>query len=157
MDYNIYIHDNTSGSSPSNTQPWKEGSKQTEPWQEVTGEAKQVLQTASNPDSLISSAISGLRAINPKVAVAVMASIAVVATADKIFTTHATWLQAETGDNRALLQQQEFHTTIRNIMNPYSATINHLRALQSYRIQNQRQAMNKILLGDSLDNGGVGV
>lgn len=157
MDYNIYIHDNTSGSSSSNTQPWKSGSKQTEPWQEVTGEAKQILDTASNPDSLISSAISGLRAINPKVAVAVMASIAVVATADKIFTTHATWLATETGDNRGLLAQQEFHTTIRNIMNPYSATINHLRALQSYRIQNQRQAMNKILLGDSLDNGGVGV
>lgn len=157
MDYNIYIHDNTSGSSSSNTEPWKSGSKQTEPWQEVTGDAKQVLQTASNPDSLVSSAISGLKAINPKVAVAVMTAVAVVGVADKIFTTHATWLQAETGDNRGLLGQQEFHTIIRNVMNPYSATINHLRALQSYRIQNQRQAMNKMLLGDSLTGGATSV
>lgn len=157
MDYNIYIHDNTSGSSSSNTEPWKSGSKQTEPWQEGSGELNKVLQTASNPDSIVSNVIGGLKEIDPTIAVAVMASVAVVATADKIFTTHATWLQAETGDNRALLQQQELHTTIRNIMSPYSATINHLRALQSYRIQNQRQAMNKMLLGDSLTGGATSV
>ncbi len=153
MDYNIYIHDNTSGSSSSNTEPWKSGSKQTEPWQEVTGDAKEVLQTASNPDVLVAGVVGKLARAFPYVA----SAFAVVAISDKIFTTHATWLQAETGDERALLQQQELHTIVRNILNPYSATINHLRAEQSYRIQNQRQAQNKLLLGDSIDNGGVSV
>jgi len=153
MDYNIYIHDNTSGSSSSNTEPWKTGSKQTEPWQEVTGDAKQVLETASNPDVLVAGAVGKFARAFPYVA----GAVAVVAIADKIYSTHATWLATETGDNRGLLAQQELHTTIRNIMNPYSATINHLRALQSYRIQNQRQAMNKMLLGDSLTGGATSV
>lgn len=157
MDYNIYIHDNTSGSSSSNTEPWKSGSKQTEPWQEESaGSVTQALNTATNPDSLVSSAVSMFKKI-PKVGTAVATAVAVVMVADKIYTTHATWLQAETGDRRGLLAEQEWKTTINNMLNPYSAVVNHLRALQSYRIQNQRQEQNRLLLGDSLDNGGVAV
>lgn len=153
MDYNIYIHDDTSGSSSSNTQPWKSGSKQTEPWEQGAGDFQKVLETASNPDSVVSSSVGMLKEISPKVAVAVACSFAVIGVADKIFTTHATWLQAETGDNRALLAHQEYQTMVRNIMNPYATIINALRAMQSYRIQNQRQAQNKLLLGDSLTGG----
>lgn len=157
MDYNIYIHDNTSGSSSSNTEPWKSGSKQTEPWQEGTGELNKVLQTASNPDSLVSSVISGLKAIDPKVAVAVMTAVAVVSTADKIITTQAGWLATETGDNRQAILMQEYHTTINNIMRPYSSLVNNLRAIQNARLQNQRQEMSKMLLGDSLTGGETSV
>lgn len=157
MDYNIYIHDNTSGSSSSNTEPWKTGSKQTEPWQEGAGELNKVLQTASNPDSLIPSFSPQMIAKLGKLGVAVACAYAVVKVADKVASEYASWLQVETGDSRATLQLQEFHTTIRNISNPFSTAINYIKAEQSYRVQNLKQAQNKLLLGDSIDNGGVSV
>jgi hypothetical protein len=153
MDYNIYIHDNTSGSSSSNTEPWKTGSKQTEPWQDGSGEMKQALNAISNPDSVVASAVGGIRSFLPTIA----SAIAVVAVADKIITTQATWLATETGDNRQSLFMQEYHTTINNILRPYSSLVNNLRAIQNARLQNQRQEMSKMLLGDSLTGGETSV
>lgn len=155
MDYNIYIHDSTGSSSQ--TEPWKAGASQTQPWGQGAGDFQKVLETASNPDSLIPSFSPQMIAKLGKLGVAVACAYAVVKVADKVASEYASWLQVETGDSRANLQLQEFHTTIRNMSNPFSTAINYIKAEQSYRVQNLKQAQNKLLLGDSLDNGGVSV
>ena len=142
-DYNIYIRDGSRGSQTKTT-AWEETEGKTTAWGE---KATETVNAMSNPDSLVSKGVGLLKAV-PYVAAAFM----VAKLAQKAFETAHQFQVAETGDYRMTVEMGNFKQTISNIFHPFSSTINYNLAQQQYRIENDRRAQQRELLGDAIIN-----
>lgn len=161
-DYNIYIHA-VGGSSASEfnpTVPWgiKEQGAPSGATSDVTswgnnqeielGMISSVANTASNPDSLIQMGVSALAKAFPWVAVA----IAVVMTAEKIYSTCLDFSSLQSGDYSTLIGYNNFKANINSFLHPYSTTMNRYRENLVNNLDNDRKSLQRALLGDSVIN-----
>lgn len=142
-DYNIYIRDGRKGSQTKTT-AWEETEGKTTSWGSAATDA---VNAMGNPDSLIAKGVGLLKAV-PYVA----AAFVVAKTAQKAFETAHRFQQAESGDYRISVEMGNFRQTINNIFHPFSSTINYNLAQQQYRIEDDRRAQQRQLLGDAVVN-----
>lgn len=158
-DYNIYIHsDTTQGSNP--TKPWTQSTKKaTSPKDDDGGNGEGVakmINTASNPDSLVAFGVNtALKAI-PYVLVA-MATISLV---DKTVSTVQNFNVIRSGNNYGQVQYNNFKATFSAALRPFSTTLNFFQYQEQTKVQRERLSLSQSLLGESIINsrfGGSGV
>lgn len=137
MDYNIYIHDKTSGSSKP-TQPKVGGSENTTPKsdnaEQEAGEAS--LETAATTTA-------------GKVILAIYVAGKI---AKGVINTLIPFITRETGDFRQSTAWNNQQAVIRNSLNPIGYMMGEVRFYQEARIYNQRQEQERLLVGDSFIN-----
>lgn len=165
MDYNIYLH--ASGVSYSNpTTPWSAGSTpQTTPWDaqtsgeemsgELLGSAQKVAgaMTANNLTSIGGKGgIMGFLKSNPYIAAIMMVAAATVKVTDKIisFTTDTKALAL--GDFTGQTQFHNFKASAHALFHPISTSFERMRFDMQLNRENQKRALERELLGDSLIN-----
>lgn len=145
MDYNIYIHSNVSSSTRSQTEPWKEDTESpTSSWS-----AERVASTIANPEALIGQGVTLAKKAIPAIAAAVIVGKACVAA----WNTANQFIAASTGDYRHTIAHQNFQAIKSWIFQPLSTAISYYQTVQHEQIQDQKQAMHRLLLGDAQING----
>lgn len=143
-DYNIYIRDGSRGSQTKTT-AWEETEGKTTAWGE---KATETVNVAMNPDSLISKGFNFAKKAIPAVATAFLVAKA----AQMAFETAHQFQVIETGDYRMTVAMGNFKQTINNIFHPFSSTINYNLAKANYRVEDERRAQQRELLGDAIIN-----
>ena len=159
MDYNIYIHSigdaNVNGSF---TMPWSNQERNNSPtsaWkkpEEISSAITNPLQTATG---LVNQGMNVLAKALPEVAIAYVVVKGVekaIQLADTCISTALPFYEAETGDFIKSRQYNDFKNAIGMIKNPFGTALNIAREHQTIRIENQRRAMKRELLGDSIVN-----
>ena len=153
MDYNIYIRSLDGGGSANPTTPWKMGQEtQTTSWQ--APDAREVISTIANPDTLVAKGVGAVMKAVPWVALA----FAVVKGAQSVYSDiilpHETML---TGDYRQSVAYSNFQNTMHQIFAPISHAVNYQKAKLEMKIENDKRTQNRLLLGDSELNSYTGV
>lgn len=158
-DYNIYIHSdpNTNGDK---TKPWKSDRTPTAPKESDDGDngktVANILNTASNPDSLVAMGISKLTKLIPYVAVA-YAGLYLI---DKTISTVQTFNAIHSGNYAGQIAYNNFKATLGATLRPFSTTINYFQYQEQMKVQREKAELNQSLLGESVINsrfGGRGV
>ena len=144
MDYNIYIHDKTSGQSKP-TQPRTTGGTNTKGKTQETNNGGAVSLLAKK----VGSVVAGATTTAGKIAIAIYAAYKV---ADKVISVIEPFVTRETGDYRFSVAWHNVKATINNFMNPVHSGISHLRYNQEMRLYNEKQEQQRLLIGDSFIN-----
>ena len=147
MDYNIYIHDKTSGQSKP-TQARQGGNSNTIPYNSRKEAADQATaQSAANMGEAASASKAGA------VAFAIYAAVKIAKTTVDIITP---FVSKETGDYRFSVAYNNVKQTISNfksmITNPVGLTSSIASYYQDTMLYNQRQEQQRLLIGDSYIN-----
>ena len=143
MDYNIYIHDKTSGQNKP-TQPRASGGNNTTP-----------SQTANSMDENKQEAAEGgmIAAAKTSTAGKVLLAVYVAAKVTKgIVDTVVPFVARETGDYRFSVAWNNSWQTLNNYMNPIGYAIRQTNYYQENMLINQRQEQQRLLVGDSYIN-----
>lgn len=161
MDYNIYIRDMTGGGkSGRKTAAWKANKEsETKSWKEDDDESlntiNQVVNTVSNPDSLIGMGTSWLAKAVPAIAVAMV----IAGVVDRAISTVDSFITPETGDYRFNTRYTNFKAPFNNLTKPFSMAINIMRTEQQIHLASKRNEQYRQLLGDisinNMNNFGV--
>lgn len=138
MDYNIYIHDKTSGQNKPTT-PKTNGGSNTTP--KGDGSEKEAAEQG------LTKAASGSKL--GKIAIAVYAAVKV---SEKIVETVYPFVARETGDYRFSVAYSNVKQTISNFVNPIGYATNFIVFNQNMRLYNQKQEQQRLLIGDSFIN-----
>ena len=159
-DYNIYIHSvDQSNGNGSFTTPWTEEQKESSPtnaWKTFTESASKVKKNVlDNPASLLNKGMNVLAKAVPEIAIAfaiIKGTEMAVKLADTTISTVLPFYEAETGDYMYGMNYHNIKNGVSMIAHPFSSGINVLRTFQEQRLENQRRAMKRELLGDSIIN-----
>lgn len=158
-DYNIYIHSdpNTNGDK---TKPWKSDRTPTAPKDSDDGDdgktVANILNTTSNPDSLVALGISKVAKLIPYVAVA----YAGLSLLDKTYSTIQTFNAIHSGNQAGVVKYNNFKTTLRACVTPFGTALNGAVYREQIRMERERLTLSQELLGESVINsrfGGRGV
>lgn len=156
-DYNIYIHSDTSGSGKKKTtakDKKSSASKTTPKESKALQYTTEAINTASNPDSLVSKGVGAVAKAVPAVAVA----FAVAGLVDKVATTIISFNTINTGDFSAQIGYQNFKSAIGGILRPFSTTLNYALSVREANVNQRRVNEQMRLLGDSvINNNNYGV
>lgn len=150
-DYNIYIHnlDGGNGGGSGKTTPWSDGEgNETTPWRP---QPMEVINTAQNPDSLISKGVSFVAKAIPAVAIA----MAVVKLCTQVTDTVTSFVTTESGDYRWQTNYENFKNVVRRVFTPFSSTISDLQNQQRIRIENTKREQQRALFGESVIDTGI--
>lgn len=163
-DYNIYIHAIGTGvASASNpTTPWSareggQGLSQTTSQTSgdgsvnVEGAFNAVIRTAgyaSNPDALISKAVTSLARAFPIIA----AAYAVVQLGEAVINNAIEFSEIETGDYRFGVQYQNVKAINNLVFHPVSSVVQNYKAQNQWQRENYKLRAQRELLGDSVIN-----
>lgn len=151
MDYNIYIHGDTS--SNNKTSPWKPSESSDSDGfssSNLTSKTQSALNYAQNPDSLISKGVGALAKASPWVAVA----YAAIKVADSANALASSFYAMETGDYRYAIGYSDFKAGVNALLKPFSTTINFFKIQTQTRINNEKKAAARELFGDDIITGG---
>lgn len=153
-DYNIYIHSDPSISNGDRTKPWRSGQTPTSPKdKDGSGEVvSEILNTASNPDSLITRGVGVVTRAIPYVAIA----FAAFALIDKTVSTVQNLNAINTGDFSGQVAYNNFKTTLRSGLQPFSVTFNYYQYTQQINATRKRAELSQSLLGESIINSRFG-
>jgi len=150
-DYNIYIHSVTSDAGEANpTKPKKDKDSKTKP--KTAKRIAKGIGYISNPDSLISEGIGIAMKSASKAVPAVAVAYAVLKVADKATTTVQQFQVISTGDYSGQIAYSNFKQSIKNIITPFSTTMNILMAQHQARIEQLKINQQISLLGESVIN-----
>lgn len=142
-DYNIFIRTDNSNEQKFQTSPWKEEKQQqTSPWKI---NVQQAMNTAQNPDSLISQGISMIQRAVPAIAIA----YAAIKLTDYVITAVDSFFVSPYGDQRFNTNYNNFKVGVRTVLNPFGSTINALKQNQNMKIENQKREQHLELMGDT--------
>ena len=141
MDYNIYIHDKTSGQSKP-TQARVGGGTNTTP-----KESASQLQSSDGKLSAASQLFKVGKA--GKVAVIMYAAYKI---ADKVVSTIEPFVTRETGDYRFSVTYNNYKSALGVVLNPIGSVTSYLSYQQEIRLFNQRQEQARMLLGEGSIN-----
>lgn len=144
MDYNIYIHDKTSGQKKA-TQPRSGGSSNTTPNQ-TADEMSQGKQDAAEGGMVAAAKVSTAG----KVLLAVYAAAKIT---KSIVDTVVPFVARETGDYRFSVAWHNSWQTLNNFLNPISHALTQVNYYQETMLVNKRQEQQRLLVGDSYING----
>lgn len=151
MDYNIYIHGDTS--SNNKTSPWKPSESSDSDGfssSNLTSKTQSALNYAQNPDSLISKGVGALAKALPWVAVA----YAAIKVADSVTFTTMSFYSMETGDYRSTVKYNNFKAGVNALLRPVSTTINFFKTQTQIRVDNEKKAATRELFSDDIITGG---
>lgn len=157
-DYNIYIHSDPNGNSDP-TKPWKNGRTATSSKEDGGdgGEtAAKVLNTISNPDSLVARGISLVTKAIPYIAVA----YAVKHIVDTAISTTLNFNAITSGNYAGKVAYNNFKATLSASLRPFSTTLNYFQYQEQMKVQREKAQLTQELLGESVINsrfGGKGV
>ncbi len=149
MDYNIYIHDKTSQTKP--TQPRTGGGSFTTP----KGNSSQQASSGSSQGGLASAASSFLGKIPKGVGVAAIVIWAIkktIQTADKVITSLVTPQLERQGDFRFNVTYSNIKGLYGNLTNPIGAFISDYNRMKDIQVANRKINEEKLLLGDTFIN-----
>ena len=149
-DYNIYIHANFQGSG-SKTKPFsasKESATKTSDSSDNGETAASIINTVSNPDSLVSKGVSAITKAIPYVAV----SMAVIGLVDKTVSTVQQFQAIHSGNYYGVTQYNNFKTILGATFRPFSTSLNYLKYQETIKVERQRIELNQELLGNSVVN-----
>lgn len=150
-DYNIYIHstNDDDGKNASPTTAWSEENKgvsksssNTSAW---VSKASKTISTAQNPDSLVSSGVSGIAKAVPWVAVAYAGLKLLSSSVDNYWSFTST----ATGSYGGSMQWDNIKKGLGMVLQPYSTSLQWAHYTQQERINNQKRQLERELLGDS--------
>lgn len=141
MDYNIYIHDKTSGQSKP-TQARVGGGTNTTPKESAS-------QSQSSDGKL--SAASQLFKVG-KAGKAAVIMYAAYKITDKVVSTIEPFVTRETGDYRFNVAYNNYKSALGVVLNPVGSVTSYLSYQQEIRLFNQRQEQARMLLGESSIN-----
>ena len=141
MDYNIYIHDKTSGQKKP-TQPRKTGGTNTTPKQDTSGGGGAgTMTTLKEIKSAWSSAGKGIIAV----AVIKKAIDLTIKTVDTV----EPFITRETGDYRFNVWWNNAKAYVNMVMNPAGSIHSWATNAQQIRLNNKRQEQHRLLVGDA--------
>ena len=141
MDYNIYIHDKTSGQNKPTT-PRKSGSTNTMPKQakeEETSEGEKLDLFSKFKSSTKSGGV-------------IMAVFAAIKVAKGVVDTIEPFVSRETGDYRFSVAYKNAETIVGIFKNPVGYAMGKISYYQEMRLYNQKQEQQRMLIGDSFVN-----
>lgn len=165
-DYNIYIHaiGNSGGFNQNPTTPWSARDSVGGAFSQTQSNSNsgdigsasvnaarivaRVANTAQNPDSVVSSALSVIGRAFPWI----LAAYACVKLGETIIDNALDFQTIESGDYRNQVQWQDFKKGVSNVLHPISSTINHFKVERQWARENQRRVQERDLLGDSVIN-----
>lgn len=156
-DYNIYIHSDPSVSDGDRTKPWRSGKTPTAPKEEGNaGETTaNILNTISNPDSLVARGIELVRKGIPYIAVAFAVKIL-----DNAISTTLNFNAITSGNYSGQTAYNNFKATLSAGLRPFLTTLNYFQYQEQIKVQRQKAELSQSLLGESIINsrfGGRGV
>lgn len=146
MDYNIYIHSIGAGGQSSPTTPWQPQNQVNIPWGAQEGE---IGNEGASPEALAMGAGSAAMKFAGAAAM-VAAAVLVVKAAQSIYSGIVLPVSTQTtGDYRASVAYNNFQNTLSQVFSPISHAINYQKAKLTIRLEDERRAQNRLLLGDS--------
>lgn len=150
-DYNIYIHGEPS-SERSQTSPFRFGSgnNPTQPKSDAfqSADVSNIINTASNPDTMVHQGVGALSRAIPYVAVA----MAVIKVLDKGVNTILTYDAIDNGDYSRINKYNNFKAQVKFTLSPFTSQLNYLQNITQRGVQDIRVKLNQTLLGDSVIN-----
>lgn len=158
-DYNIYIHSDPSISNGDRTKPWRSGQTPTAPKEsesESGQTATNILNTISNPDSLVARGIGLVTRAIPYIAVAYAGKHLI----DSAVSTTLNFNAIASGNYSGQTAYNNFKATLSASLRPFSTTLNYFQYQEQIKVQRQKAELSQSLLGESIINsrfGGRGV
>lgn len=158
QDYHIYIHGDGTQESQNKTKSWssrKETSFPTKNGSNAVSKFSSVANTATNPDSLISTGMGALAKAIPAIAVAAI----VISVIDKVASQVIDFQTIIGGDHSNQIAYSNFKTSIHNVFHPVSTAINVAKAKYRNINLDQTSKLTNQLHGDDYINSfnGYGV
>lgn len=163
MDYHIYLHNSTSGQQAPQTTP-----KQVKPIEQrtsgktkpnVSGMIATTTNLITNPDSLISSAMSksaGVLKTVGKFVVPLFITHALYRITDKIATEYFAITETASGDYTGSFVLGNIKQSIHNLTHPFSTVFSSFKAQHQIKIGNMRTEQERLLLGGTIYNSNYG-
>lgn len=155
MDYNIYIHDSTGGSTTKRTKAWL-GGNMSKTSQTSNGDAikfaSNVIHKISNPDSLVNEGVSAIAKHIPWVAIA----FAVVSAAAHITDEITDITTMTTGDYDGKRDWNNFKTVMTMPLQPFSTSLGVLKSYIQVNVTNKKREQQRLLTGESITNLSAG-
>ena len=140
MDYNIYIHDETSNSAKP-TQPRQGGNANTAPKKKESQEEKEAKKDAAIE-----------QAAKTKFGKVMLALYAVGKVTKGVVSSMIPFITRETGDYRFATAWNNTWQSIKNYTNPISYAMGAITYKQETMLANQRLEQERLLVGDSFIN-----
>ena len=141
MDYNIYIHDKTSGQSKP-TQARVGGGTNTTP--------KESASQSQSSDGKLSAASQLFKVGKAGKTAAII--YAVYKISDKVVSTIEPFVTRETGDYRFSVTYNNYKSALGVVLNPIGSVTSYLSYQQEMRLFNQKQEQSRMLIGESSIN-----
>lgn len=141
MDYNIYIHDKTSGQSKP-TQARVSGGTNTTP--------KESASQSQSSDGKLSAASQLFKVGKAGKTAAII--YAVYKITDKVVSTIEPFVTRETGDYRFNVAYNNYKSALGVVLNPVGSVTSYLSYQQEMRLFNQKQEQSRMLIGESSIN-----
>ena len=141
MDYNIYIHDKTSGQSKP-TQARVGGGTKTTP--------KESASQSQSSDGKLSAASQLFKVGKAGKTAAII--YAVYKITDKVVSTIEPFVTRETGDYRFNVAYNNYKSALGVVLNPVGSVTSYLSYQQEMRLFNQKQEQSRMLIGESSIN-----
>ena len=155
MDYNIYIHDSTGGSTTKRTKAWL-GGNMSKTSQVSNGDAikfaSNVISKISNPDSLVNEGVSAVAKAIPWVAIA----FAVVSAAARITDEITDITTMTTGDYSGKRDWNNFKTVMTMPLQPFSTALGVFKSYKQVEVTNLKREQQRLLTGESITNLSAG-
>ena len=149
-DYNIYLHAEFGGSG-SKTKPFDSSKSSATSTKDSGGNgetAASIINTVSNPDSLVSKGVGAVAKAIPYIAVA----MAVIGLVDKTVSTVQQFQAIHSGNYYGITQYNNFKTVLGAAFKPFSTTLNYFKYQETMKVERQRIELNQGLLGESVVN-----
>ena len=151
-DYNIYIHDLSSGGENANpTKAWVPGeANQTKAWQSKSAQAATGGENAGG----WTPAIAAMKGVTQaaKAHPVISAAIVTFAIASKIVDSIEPFVTTETGDYRFNTAWNNIKSTLGIVINPFGTAYNGMREHQQIDLFSKKQEQSRMLIGESLTN-----
>ena len=155
MDYNIYIHDSTGGSTTKRTKAWL-GGNHSKTSQVSNDDAikfvSNVIHKISNPDSLVNEGVNAIAKAIPVVAIA----FAVVSSAAHITDEITDITTMTTGDYSGKRDWNNFKTVMVMPLQPFSTALGVLKSYKQVEVTNLKREQQRLLTGESITNLSAG-
>lgn len=147
MDYNIYIRSVEGGGYQNPTTPWDNRESPTKPWKPTMQQVENSLNLPVSP-SLIAKGVNAVAKAAPWVLLAKAVFDMVSTMSNNIMPYFAN----ETGDYRLTRERENVKNYCNWIFQPFQSIASHHNAEQQIRLEDDRRAQNRLLLGDSVLN-----
>ena len=148
MDYNIYIHDKTSQTKP--TQARKGGGVNTTA-QKNSSALKEGSSSFGETIGTLKNIKNGIASIPTagKLGIAIAVVKKAVQVVAGVIDTVEPFVTRETGDYRFSIGWNNTKVLWNTVTNPYGSVLNYLNTHQQIRIANKRQEQERLLIGDA--------